>query len=110
MTTIERELRHRAADYVSGRSTLSELEIWLGPVAWSLDETADKHFRELVNALELRIAEYTSGAWSDEQIRELIENIAVPPSASLEYRLRPAQEISVSPSFSSRTEALAVAW
>lgn len=111
MTTNERELRHRAADYVSGRSTLRDFELWLAPLAWSIDDAADATLRDLVNRLELRIAEYTSGAWSDEQLRQLIEDIAVPSSDSFVIRVTPqARWDFVSESFSASSERVAVAW
>ena len=79
MTTAEREVRRRATDYVEGRATLADFALWLAALAWELDNTGDADLRDLVNSLELRIAEFTSGDWSEAELGSLIR---VPLSAS----------------------------
>jgi hypothetical protein len=73
MTTIEAEVRRRASDYVAGRSTLADFDLWLAAVSWNLDETADPELRELIGTIELRIAEFTSGVWNERELRDRIQ-------------------------------------
>lgn len=84
MTELEQEVRRRAADYVVGSSTIAEFELWLSPLAWSLNDQSAPSLRELVADLELRIAEFTSGAWSEDQLRWLVSDIAFPPATTSE--------------------------
>jgi hypothetical protein len=79
MTQSELDVRHRAKDYVDGRSTLTDFGLWLATLSWELDETADVGLKDLVNGIELRIAEFTSGAWTEAELRD---RIRVPLNAS----------------------------
>src|SRR5688572_22993636 len=89
MNATEREARHRAAEYVTGAISLSDLEMWLAPVVWALNETSDPQLRALVSSIELKIAEYTGGAWSQEQLKAFIQEIAVPISEHRVVRFAP---------------------
>ena len=109
MTTEEVEVRRRAADYIAGRITIRDFELWLAPLAWSLDDpSSDAQLRELVAAIELKIAEYTGGAWRESELRDLIEAIAVPVSASLLWSFLQRPDEPVERSAEAHNERLAV--
>lgn len=109
MTEKEFEVRSLAADYVSDKSTLSDFELWLAPLAWSLEEAADESLRDLVNSIELRIAEFTSGAWDENTLKGLIRDIAVPTSESRVVNFAQRQRrLSIVRSASTRSERLEV--
>lgn len=69
-------VRRRAKDYSNGLTSLREFEAWLAPIAWGLSDDADGALFDLVMSLQLRIAEYTSGAWTEAELLELVHDIA----------------------------------
>ena len=92
---------------MADRATLSDFERWLAPLAWSLVDEFDPVLRDLVNDIELRIAEFTSGAWDETALRKLIRDIAVPASASRVVNFVPRKNlVSSGRSSSTRTARL----
>ena len=109
MNPTEIQVRRFAAEYVANKATLAELERWLAPLAWSLDDESDSALRDIVNEIELRIAEYTSGAWDETALRSFIRDIAIPASASRVVNLLPRKtHVSAVRSLSTRTARLEV--
>lgn len=80
MTAKEFEIRQAAAEYVLGSTTLRDFVLWLAPRTWSLHESDEFAAADLAARIGLRVAEYTSGAWREEQLRELVAEIAFPLS------------------------------
>lgn len=61
--------RRKLARYLADRISLRQLNHWLVDVITSLDGRADRGLRDLVYGIELRIAEYTSGVWTEAELR-----------------------------------------
>ncbi len=74
MTQTENEVRERARDYVAG-APLGDFALWLAGVSWALGPADDGGLRDLVNSLDLRISEYSSGAWEEAELRGLIRSM-----------------------------------
>ena len=55
------EIQKTVIRYLTGAITLGDLQNWLAPHAWDMDESTDELVSELVYSIELRIAEYTAG-------------------------------------------------
>lgn len=66
MPASDVEIREMVADFLDGRSSVLELEEWLVVQSW------DAPPRSLAARLQLRLAEYLSGHWSESQLKELI--------------------------------------
>lgn len=47
--------------YLNGEITLGDLQDWLAPHAWGVDESTDPLISDPIYFIELRIAEYTAG-------------------------------------------------
>jgi hypothetical protein len=70
---IQSLLNRLAARQIS----LEEFQSQFVPLAWSLesDEAA-----ELANEVELRLAEYSTGHWTEKELRRLLASLVAPSS------------------------------
>jgi hypothetical protein len=67
---MEPEIRDQIVRYVAGEFSLADFEEWFVPQAW---DAAGDATRDLIYAVELRHAEFTSGHLSEEEFkRELL--------------------------------------
>lgn len=64
----EIRVRRFVASYIAGEITLADLDREIAPLAWAVGASPD--LRELVNAVELRIDEFSSGACDEQQLRD----------------------------------------
>lgn len=74
MSLLDFELRTWIARYLNGEVSLAELRRWLLPVAWRIGEPGEPDSR-LVRRVELRVAEYMNGHWSEEDLRRMLTNM-----------------------------------
>ena len=70
-TPLSLEIRRRVAAYLSGESTLGDLQAWLVPATWDLNEE-EGSAAALRGAIELALAEYTSRHRSVEELQEML--------------------------------------
>lgn len=56
--------------YVSGEISLDELDEWLAPILWEMHEKQSPI--DLLREIELRMAEYSGGGWSEDELRDLL--------------------------------------
>lgn len=69
MSNLELEVRSQLSDYLAGAISLEEFENWFTPWAWNI-ETSDPSVARLVHTIALRLAEFTSGDWTREELME----------------------------------------
>lgn len=48
-------------EYLTGVITLGDLQDWLAPHAWEIDDDTDQLVSDLIYSIELRISEYDAG-------------------------------------------------
>lgn len=65
------EVRKRLADYAEGRLSLEDLEAWFVPRAWEVEGTRTPD-AELVQSIGLRLAEFSGGHWSEQELKEAL--------------------------------------
>jgi len=58
--------------YLLGEISLRHFRRWFVPATWHVEEWAPVPLQDLVYGIKLRLAEYTSGHWSEAQLRELL--------------------------------------
>jgi hypothetical protein len=60
--------------YLAGEETLADFQDWLAPLAWESD-ALDADAAELVDSVQLRVAEFTSGHLTEDELREELRTI-----------------------------------
>lgn len=89
MDALEQALRHQVARYLSRQSSVRDLYEWLAPVAWNVEARATGKVAVLVREVELYLAEFQHGDWTDDELqgrlRGALHGIAAGPE-----RCRPA--------------------
>lgn len=76
-SSFEHELHARVTAYVSGRSSLREFQEWFVPVAWALDERENPDQVLVAGAIELLLAEWSNGHWTEDELKEKLSEYAV---------------------------------
>lgn len=69
--------------YLRGEDSLAEFEAWLVPQTWDLSPQEDREGHERSTAITLRIAEFTNGDWTEDQLREALAMLPPAPQIVL---------------------------
>jgi len=64
------EIRNKLIEYLSSRKTLDDFQAWFIPEIWDIEREDDPELHNLVYSIELRLAEYSSGHLSEEELRQ----------------------------------------
>ena len=70
MTPLDLEIRSRLADYLGGRTGLQDLQQWVTTQAWNIEKRADSATASLVREIDLFLAEFAHGDWTDVELAE----------------------------------------
>ena len=62
-------LRKQLARYLNGKSSLQQFRKWFDVETWGLAADSDSPVRQLAGEIELRLAEFTSGHLSENDLR-----------------------------------------
>ena len=57
----KQEIQNTVADYLAENITLGDLQDWLAPHAWAINDDTDQLVSELIYSVELKIFEYDAG-------------------------------------------------
>lgn len=63
------ELSNALQRYLASQSSLSEFRDWFDAATWNLEET-DILLQQVIGEIELRLAEFSNGHWSESELRE----------------------------------------
>jgi hypothetical protein len=69
------EISYRLAQYVRGEEPLVEFRRWLLPLVWDLAEPGNDEVSQLASRIELRLAEYMNGHWTEDDLRGIFERL-----------------------------------
>lgn len=69
MKVLDLAIREQLAKYLAGQIPLAALQDWFIPKAWNIDKRGDLLVAELVHGIELRLAEYSSGHWTEDELK-----------------------------------------
>jgi hypothetical protein len=75
----EKEIRNNLWKYLLGKSSIDELKDWFIPESWDVEKGNDGELVELVNRIKLRLAEFSSGAWNEPELKGQLIQILVGP-------------------------------
>jgi hypothetical protein len=78
LSSIDQDIREMVARYVSGAVSLREFQEWFVPRIWNIDANGDAAGAQLANRIELLLAEYSNGDWTEEELRKKLTLYAQP--------------------------------
>ncbi len=70
--TLQEQLRRYIADELS----LDAFRDWFTPATWASDGASDNDARELSYEIEHRLAEFTHGDWTEQELKLLLRPFA----------------------------------
>jgi hypothetical protein len=81
--SLTRAIEARLERYLRGEDSLSDFEAWLVPETWDISPQSDRAAHELATAITLRIAEFTNGDWSEEDLQKALADLPRPTLSPL---------------------------
>jgi len=66
-------IRKHLANYLSGKSSLRQFRDWFDAETWGLAAEADSPARQLAGEIDLRIAEFTNGHRTEDDLRAILQ-------------------------------------
>jgi hypothetical protein len=87
--TLDLEIRDWLARYLDGDISLRQFREWFVPASWNVHQTGNVAAGDLVGEIGLRLAEFTSGHRSEEDVqsllRPLVERYTVSDPVRIEH-------------------------
>jgi hypothetical protein len=80
MVSVE-ELRAKVAAYLQGRTSLDEFDEWFSANTWNMHRDNDPEAQRIAGAIELLLAEHSSGHLTDSQLLVRLLPLADPKTA-----------------------------
>lgn len=72
--SLDQEIQQQLDWYLRGDISLADFEAWLVPATWDISPQSDSAAQDLATAITLRVAEFTKGDWTEDELRaELTE-------------------------------------
>ena len=88
MEGLEAAIRHQLGSYLSDRMSLDEFTAWLVGTTWNIESMGEPEASQLVYAIELALAEHTSGLLTLEELRAELRRLSQHVSLDLTPRPR----------------------
>lgn len=68
-SSLDLEIREWLARYLAGEIPLRAFQEWFVPVVWNVEQSGDRAAEELAHETELRLAEFSNGDWTEQELR-----------------------------------------
>lgn len=91
--TLDQDIRTQLARFLDGEIDLETFEAWLTPATWELEQSSNPAAQALASELLLRLAEFTNGDWTEEELREQWRSYVPAWSGQLRQRFESASTI-----------------
>jgi hypothetical protein len=78
--SVEHQIRDQLIRYLSGEISLQALSDWLVPYVLTLDQKTDPAAADLAFEIELRLAEYSNGDWTQDELRDILRPLVASPA------------------------------
>jgi hypothetical protein len=88
--TLQDEQRYLAT-YLTGEISLSQFRDWFDAETWELDMQSDTPLGQVVGEVELRLAEFTNGHRTEDDLRYHLESL-LPKADSVDFQLQIRRE------------------
>ena len=86
MEPLETTIRRHLTRYLAGDTSLDAFIDWFVGVAWTIEESGGPEARELTYAIELALAEASSGLLTPQELRAELEALSRQPALNLDPR------------------------
>lgn len=85
------DVQHKLASYLSGETCLSQFRDWFDGETWDSDLQTDEPQGQLVGEIELRLAEFTNGHRTEDDLRYHLEGL-LPKAENVDFQLQITRE------------------
>jgi hypothetical protein len=76
MTERESAIRHQLGAYLSDAMSLDEFTAWLVGASWNIEQTGDVGASQLAYAIELALAEHSSGLLTLDELQRALRDLS----------------------------------
>src|SRR5437762_2500883 len=73
---METLIRERLTRYLNGLISLRQFQEWFVPATWNVEQIHDQSAYDLTYDIELKLAEFSNGHLTENQLREELRQIA----------------------------------
>lgn len=67
--SLEQQIREAVRQYIAGVIALRQFQEWFAPQTWDLPAAEGDEVRALVNEIDLLLAEFQNGHWTEQELR-----------------------------------------
>lgn len=82
-TDLDQQVRAQLFQLLTGLLPLRDFQIWFAPVAWRLGRAENRDRFPLSRRVELRLAEYTNGHWSEADVMREMDALLRPAQVTM---------------------------
>lgn len=72
--SLEQSIREAIRQYIAGRIPLREFQEWFASRTWDVGAESDDNLRRLVNEIDLLVAEFSNGDWTEEELKSNLQD------------------------------------
>jgi hypothetical protein len=69
---LDLEVREQLAKCLTGKTSLDDFRTWLAPITMVVEQSGNVNAVQVVHDIELAMAEFTSGHWTEAQLHDLL--------------------------------------
>jgi hypothetical protein len=84
MDALELAIREKLSDYLEGYISFAGFHDWFVPQGWNIQKRAGASTAELAHQLDLLLAEFGHGDWSEDELKAYFEALLMRPIPGLE--------------------------
>jgi hypothetical protein len=75
LSSIECDIHRHLSEYLDGKMSLADFQAWFVPATWNIHLTGEPGAQELAYEIDHRIAEFTSGHRTEDDLRALLMSL-----------------------------------
>lgn len=102
MPVLGLEIREQLIRYIAGDISLSVFREWFSQEAWNIDQRADIHTARMVHEIDLVLAEFDHGDWTEEEVKRHFTQL-ITESTAVYFEEAPWIQISTSSGLGSQS-------
>jgi hypothetical protein len=90
----ESQIREKLGRYLRGDVSLDSFEDWLVERSWGMHKDSQESAQRLASAIELRLAEHSSGHLGERELKDELRQFANPPVVEISFgNVQPAPQL-----------------